>query len=480
MNNNDNKKLLELVKIYKRILEISLDGFLIVDKNYKIIYINPAYCYHLDIKQEDVIGKDVQEVVINTHLKRMIEEKIGTVERNVLWEVLPGQYKTNEKHIIVTRCLVFDENKEVIGAVGQAKFINDTIKLANTLVTLSDELKYYKEEVQRISLGRYTFNNILGESKKLEETKKIARMAATNDFTVCITGETGVGKELFANAIHYESERRAKPIVRINCAAIPAELFESELFGYEEGAFTGAKKGGKKGKIIMANNGTLFLDEIGDMPLSMQAKLLRVLQEQEVEAVGSEIAVPINVRIIAATNKNLMEEVRNKRFRQDLYYRINVIQVNIPPLRERKEDILIFARNFLDNINEEYQTNVKLSKEAEKVLISYLWPGNVRELKNVIERAYTLSESGQILASHLPGNIFSQIKIKSKSGRSLYALVGEIERAIILESLERNDYNIRKTAVELDINRSSLYNKMQQYDIDWRAMEIANKAKTIR
>ena len=461
-------KIREVLEIYRKIFEISPDGFLIVDKNARIIYINPTYCYHLDIDEKSALGKPVLEVVKNSDLESMIKERTKIIEKNVIWPVFLGQYKTKEKYVVVSRCLVFDKRNNVIGAVGQVKFINDTIKLATAIETANEEVKYYKEYIDQIVDRKYTFRSILGVSQKIEEIKKLAQMASSNDFTVCITGESGTGKELFANAIHYASARRHRPLIKINCAAIPDELFESELFGYSEGAFTGAKKGGKKGKIFLANGGTLFLDEIGDLPLNMQAKLLRVLQEREIEVLGGEKSIPIDIRVITATNKNLLDEVKNNHFRSDLYYRINVIQIRLPALRERPEDIMVYAEKFLQEINLEYNTHVGLSARAKKVLEEYSWPGNVRELRNIIERAYTLSGGNNLITeNNLPVNMLDRNRLKSRSeGQSLGFMLGEFEKEIIADTLVKNSYNIRKTAMELDISRSTLYSKMAQYSIE--------------
>ena len=461
------RQLRENFERLKKVLEISSDGFLIVDKNARVVYMNPVYCHHLDIEVESVLGKLVTEVVKNSDLASMIKERTKIVEKNVLWPALPGQYKTREKHVVVSRCLVFDDNGDVIGAVGQVKFVGDAIKLANVIESTTSELEYYKEYVDEIVDRKYTFKSILGISEQVEKTKKLAEMAASNDFNVCITGESGTGKELFANAIHYASARRHRPMIRINCAAIPSELFESELFGYSEGAFTGAKKGGKKGKIFMANGGTLFLDEIGDLPLNMQAKILRVLQEKEIEVLGGEKTVPVDIRVITATNKDLTQEVKNGRFRSDLFYRINVIPIKLYPLRERSEDIVVYAEKFLEDINAEYGTKVRLSAKVRKIFETYAWPGNVRELRNIVERAYTMVGTGTVINENtLPGNMIERHKFKVKStGKSLSSILEEVESRVISESLKQNNYNVRKTALELNVSRSTLYTKMDMYGI---------------
>ena len=456
----------ELLVLYERLFEISPDGFLFVDPEGKIVYINPAYCYQLDVKRSDAIGRPVTEVVKNTALVARMENRDFTVERNVLWETLPGQFKTKEPYVIVTRCVVPDKDGNILGAIGQVKFINETLKLADVLNNMSDELKFYKEELNRLGSDHYTFENIIGSSPELCRVKALARKAAQNDFTVLLTGETGTGKEVFAHAIHYASGRRNRPFVRINCAAIPHELFESELFGYFEGAFTGARKGGKKGKIELANGGTLFLDEIGDMPLSMQVKLLRVLQEREIEILGGEQTLPIDIRVIAATNKDLPQEISQGRFREDLYYRLNVISLDIPPMRQRKSDIQIFIDHFLREINQQYQTAASFSPEAIRALESYPWPGNVRELKNAVERSYTMADGGLIQETHLPPHIVTRVSCSLSSGpQTLAHAVQTVEKTFIQKALWQYHYNIKQTADHLGIHRSTLYNKMDYYGI---------------
>jgi len=333
---------------------------------------------------------------------------------------------------------------------------------------MDSELQYYKNELKRIARSKYSFETIIGQSPKFLETIELAHKAALNDFNVLLLGDTGTGKEVFANAIHYASNRRNKPIIRINCAAIPHDLLEAELFGYEEGSFTGAKKGGKKGKFELAMGGTVFLDEIGDMPLNMQAKLLRVLQEKEVEKIGGDQPIPVNVRVIAATNQNLEERIKSKAFRLDLYYRLNVIQIKIPPLRERIGDIPLFLAYFLQEINERYGTGVEMSPDVVNILNSYSWPGNIRELKNVVERAYSMVDGGNILNLHIPANIIGHNKMNDLDAnhQTLDSLMEQIEREILLNAWKNNDYNCRATAKELGIHRSTLYKKFDKLDIE--------------
>ncbi|MEN6382922.1 MAG: sigma 54-interacting transcriptional regulator, partial [Rectinema sp.] len=288
-----------------------------------------------------------------------------------------------------------------------------------------------------------------------------------------ITGESGTGKELFAQAIHNSSARCTGPFVRINCAALPDNLLESELFGYEEGAFTGARKGGKPGKFDLAKGGTIFLDEIGDMPLTMQTKLLSVLQERVVERIGGTNPIPIDVRVIAATNRDLEKMVAEQTFREDLYYRLNVVRLDIPSLRERLEDIPILVEDLIQRLNCHLRTNIHgISPPALDLLQSYRWPGNVRELENHLERAINLCHMKQqtcLTVEHFPSlssSKFSKIEILDNGQTALPDLLDGIEEQLLKKALQESDGNKAKTAKILGIHSSALYRKLKKYDLE--------------
>lgn len=458
------ENLRDRILIYEKILEISDDGFLIVDREGTIIEMNKAYLEYLGLQKNNVLGKHVTDIILNSKLQEIT--KTGREDVNVVHKLASGQTPSKDKYVIVTRAPVSD-GENVIAAVGQIKFTRNALDIAAKLKAMDDEVQYYRKELERYVGSKYSFQSMIGESGPFNEAIRIARKAAKSDMSVLLTGETGTGKEVFANAIHYASERKNRPIIRINCAAIPAELMESELFGYAEGSFTGAVKGGKKGKFELANGGTVFLDEIGDMPLTMQAKLLRVLQEKELEKVGSSETIPVDVRIISATNHNLEDMVRNGTFREDLYYRLNVIRVEIPPLRERFDDIGLFVEAFLADLNEKYETEVTISPDALKVLKQYKWPGNIRELKNVVDRSYSLVDDSIIDISHLPKSILvkNRLPVLMKTGKNLPDLVDDFEKEILISYLEKNSYNCVKTAEELGIHRATLYNKLEKLKI---------------
>ncbi|MEX1325741.1 MAG: sigma 54-interacting transcriptional regulator [Desulfobacterales bacterium] len=320
--------------------------------------------------------------------------------------------------------------------------------------------------------ARHFFPNIIGESLEMRRLLSLIKKVAPTDSTVLILGESGTGKELVATSIHENSEREDKAFIKLNCAAIPAELLESELFGHEKGAFTGAS-GRKPGKFDMANEGTLFLDEIGDMPHNLQSKILRVLQEQEFYRVGGSATIKVNVRIIASTNKNLEEMVREGAFREDLFHRLNVFTLHLPPLRDRKEDIPLLVDYLLQNAPKK----LTISPMALQMLTAFSWPGNIRELKNTIESASVIAENGIIKPTHLPAKItgvFDQNQItagKNKAKISLDERLKEIEKSIIIEALKKTGgVQVRATEL-LGINQRSLWHRIKKYDIDVKGIK---------
>lgn len=372
----------------------------------------------------------------------------------------------------------------LIGVIGIA--VLDKNLLNNTLKELGKELAMLmSNELQReqtagkgkievpipvtkTGAATYNFEDIAGQSSAINEAIQLARMAAKSDLPVLVLGESGTGKEVIAQAIHNNSYRRNGPFIAINCGAFPRELISSELFGYVEGAFTGAKKGGYLGKFEAANKGTLFLDEIGDMPLELQITLLRVLQEKKITKIGDYKPIPVDVRIIAATNKDLVSEISwSGTFRSDLYYRLNAITIVLPPLRERKEDIAELAVYFLEEIKKRHSDTraIAISDNVMNLFMNYSWPGNVRELKNIIERAYYFAEcQNVILKEHLPKQLRD---FKSNiSGNPSMQTIDEAEREAIKRALENNRWNIKQTAKMLGIARSTLYRKIEQHNIN--------------
>lgn len=456
----------ELLLAFYGCVENSDDGFLVVDPDGNIAYINKAYCDYINIDRMSVLGKPVLNYIDTSQLVEVARDPFSEPEVGVLHKVSALQYRDGEHYCIVNRTNISDNGKSIAG-VGQIKFVRSTLRLSSAINDVYNELSYYKEELRRLSAERYSFQSILGTSVQMQQVKSLALRTASNDFSVLITGETGTGKEVFASAIHYASKRKDKPFIRINCAAIPSELLESELFGYEEGSFTGARRGGKKGKFELANGGTLFLDEIGDMPLVMQAKILRVLQERELERVGGGASIPIDVRVIAATNKDLEQEVSAGQFRSDLYFRLNVISISLPPLRKRPEDIDSYIDGFLGELNEKFHTDVTITPKARKQFRQYSWPGNVRELKNIIERCYAMQENGLISSISGPGGRHKSghMDWNSVNGQQLDVIMDQVEQKVIKDAIRRNKGNLQKTAAELGIHRVTLYKKMEKHGI---------------
>lgn len=451
--------------IFKRLMDISDDGFVVIDKDGKITDINDKYCAFLKTSKEEAVGKDVKSIISGSNLPTLLENHES--EEGLVIKIGEDMGFTEDALVIVNRSGVFDEDGSDIGAIAQVKFRLQTMDSAQKLMQKYSELEYYRDEYLK-STGGY-FEEALGSSEVFKEVKMQGLKAARTSFPVLITGETGTGKEVFANAIHNAGDRRDKPMVSINCAAIPGDLLESELFGYEEGSFTGAKKGGKKGKIELANEGTLFLDEIGDMPLSMQAKLLRVLQEKEIEKIGGYKTIPVDIRILAATRKNLEEMIEKGEFREDLYYRLNVINIEMPPLRKRKDDIPELALHFLDKLNREYKTNITLSNEVLECFGRYSWPGNIRELDNVIKSAYASCDSFHIRLIDLPSKMVAAKKVTEsgeEDAKKLAGLMDEYEKNVITEELRRCNWNCKKAAEELGIHKSLLYKKIAKHGID--------------
>jgi transcriptional regulator with PAS, ATPase and Fis domain len=321
----------------------------------------------------------------------------------------------------------------------------------------------------------FKFDNIIGQSPALLKTIHLASLAARGKANILLEGESGTGKEVFAQAIHNESPRRNGPFIAVNCGAIPRELIGSELFGYAEGAFTGAKRGGRPGKFEMASGGTLFLDEIGDMPLEQQVALLRVIQDRSLTRIGDDKVIEVDVRIICATNKSLDEEVEKGRFREDLYYRLNVVPIKIPPLRERREDVPLLFDYMLKTLNQEVNSKIKyVDPEVIRLLKEYDWPGNVRELQNVVERILNINNDDVVKAEHLPSlkgfhhdkkAEFSPPPSTNNERKKIKQLLKEQESEQITALLDQYGGNISRVAREMNISRTTLYKKMQKYNI---------------
>jgi len=360
---------------------------------------------------------------------------------------------------IFDKMVSIDEDLRVLQII--ATLIGQAIKIHSAYETERQK----KEELTKELKNRYSLPNIISVSDKMQEVIKTCLKVAKSRANVLLRGESGTGKELIAKALHYESDRSSMPFVALNCAALPETLLEAELFGYEKGAFTGAV-GAKPGRFELANKGTIFLDEIGDINPSIQAKLLRVLQEHTFERLGGTKSIHVDVRVVAATNRNLEEMVKANKFREDLYWRLNVVPIFIPALRDRREDIPPLIEHFLKRFNKEYEKNITINPDALRYLIEYAWPGNVRELENTIERLVVLNESGAIKADELPSYIKDRISIKNHTSEgSLIAEKERLEKERIIEALKKCNFNQSRAARLLGITQRQIGYKIKKYKI---------------
>ncbi|QEK12535.1 PAS domain-containing protein [Crassaminicella thermophila] len=446
------KQKTDKIKLLARELETVLDsvdrGIIAVDKEGWFLRYNKKAAQLFQIDENRTSRMNIKDLLENLNFSNLVMQNICVKNREF-------RYKRKHYHFRG----VFDANPIVIEG--------KTFGIVFTFSNISEILNV----VNDIATGTIitSFENIIGNSHCLEAVKLEAQKAAKTTSTVLIQGESGTGKELFARAIHFHSNRYRGPFIPINCAAIPEQLLESELFGYEEGAFTGSKKGGKTGKFELANKGTLFLDEIGDMPIHLQTKLLRVLQEYVIEKVGGKEFIPIDVRVIAATNKNLEQKVLEGEFREDLFYRLNVIPLNIPPLRKRKEDIVILVKYLLSKCNRKLGKNIKeIDTYALEILINYDWPGNVRELENTIEYAVNMCSSHVIKDIDLPNRLTNTKKSFKETKIEKIIPIKELEIKEIKKAIEyfgNTKQAIPKAAEALGMSRATLYRKLKEYKI---------------
>jgi len=448
----------ELKERLQLILDTVHDGISVVDKDGVITYVNPAYEEIVGQRRSELVGKNV--FVLSPQGARARALKSGEKVLGAL------THKPNGRTLVANVSPIWVEG-EICGAVSVVKDVSEVEKLAEHLHKVMARAEYLEQELSRARELPEAFQGIIGSSGALREALAVAQKAAASTSTVLIRGESGTGKELVARALHAASPRAKKPFVRVNCAAIPGPLLESELFGHEKGAFTGAWQR-RHGRFELADGGTIFLDEIGDMEPPMQAKLLRVLQEREFERVGGETTIKVDVRIIAATNRNLEEMVRAGRFREDLYWRLNVITIFLPPLRERREDIPRLAEYFLTKLAKQLGKDVRgIAPEAMACLERYTWPGNVRELENVIERAVNLAEGTIITAGDLPayvreGGMPSEIVPTAKDGPLLP--FAAYEKAILARALKECG-SFRAAARALGLDHKTVAARARKYHL---------------
>jgi PAS domain S-box-containing protein len=459
MARNHVSELQEKIHFYETILDNIHNGVMITDPEGKIIFFSKTYGNFLGIDPEETIGKHCTEVIENTRMDIVAKTGISEIDQ---------PHRIMGQDMVVQR-IPIHINGELIAVYGQVMFkdVRDVHALARRLNLLESKVEFYEKELESLRSSKYTINNIVGKSERLAELKVSALKAAKTNAPVLLIGESGTGKELFAHAIHHASERRPHPFIRLNCAAIPKDLLEAELFGYEPGAFTGAGHKGKPGKFELAHRGSIFLDEISDLPLDMQPKLLRILEEKETERLGGTRLTKCDFRLIAATQENLEKCVEEGRFRKDLYYRMNVIPIQIPSLRERKEDIPVIAEHLIQNINQDMGTHVKkISPEVLDIFQNYNWPGNVRELANILERIIYITEGDTIQFRHLPFFLQSMKEGSTRLQPSLLRNLREdMEKEALIHAIRVSNDNKNRAARLLGIHRTALYKKMKKLNI---------------
>lgn len=456
----ENKQLVAKNICESTIVETLTDGVLTVDKDGFVLFLNQVGAEILCVDRESSIGKHISDVV---DFKPVVLDVLKTGKGYIDKEFLLTK-RTGEKiHFIKTAVPIKDDHGNIVTVVDTFRKIKRVNKLVNEM---------------NGAYANFKFDDIIGSSNKIQDCITKAKAAAMSMSNVLITGESGTGKELIAQSIHSYSERRNQPFVSINCGAIPRELLESELFGYEPGSFTGASNKGRMGKFELADGGTIFLDEIGEMPIDMQVKLLRVIQERKLTRIGGNYVFDLDVRIIAATNKDLFEQCNKGAFREDLYYRINVLHVMLPPLRERKKDIGELIQHFINKLNEKLHKEIlDISPEAMNKMISYSWPGNVRELENTIERAVNLCNTHIIKEEDIfienLNKDYNLSSLNTDSEHKNVDIISEteieplevIEKRAIERALNISGGNITTTANLLKVTRNTIYNKMKRYNL---------------
>ncbi|WP_312700718.1 sigma 54-interacting transcriptional regulator [Sedimentibacter sp.] len=454
-SNNNNKELSLKYKLQNAIINSFTDGLLIIDKNGVLEYINQIGAEILGIEREKSIGKHVTELV---DFKPVILEVLKTGQGYVDKEIIVSDRTGVKTHFIKTAVPIKDDDGNIVNVVDTFRKIKRVQKLINEMTG---------------AYSNFMFDDIIGSSTNLKKCIKIAKIAASSTSNVLITGESGTGKELIAHSIHSHSDRRNQPFVTINCGAIPRELLESELFGYEAGSFTGASTKGRTGKFELAEGGTIFLDEIGEMPLDMQVKLLRVLQDKKVTRIGGYNVFNVDVKIIAATNRDLSKLCDQGLFRRDLYYRINVLNVKIPSMRERKSDIPLLAEYFVNKYSRRlYKDILGISPGALELLTNYDWPGNVRELENVLERAVNICEGNLITEKEISSDLFAQDDDMNQYDNMNTANKDDIvpleilEERAIKKALIASNGNVTTAASMLKVTRNTIYNKVKKYNLD--------------
>lgn len=451
---------------FQEVCQNLYDGIHITDGEGRILFINDAYTRTTGIRPEQLLGRRVSEIEGLLYKGSVTEQVLKTKKRvNSVATILEL-----DKEVLVTGTPVFDKDGNVKLVVTNTRDFPELKRLERQLHALTQEQRRANQELAFLRRQQAGGRELIYRSEAMESVMELVRTVARTDVTVLITGESGTGKELIANELYQSSARRDKPFIKVNCAAIPAELLESELFGYEEGAFTGARRSGKAGMFELADTGVILLDEIGDMPLALQTKLLRVLQQRELIRVGGSRPVKLDLRVISATNKDLREEVRQGRFREDLYYRLNVVPIELKPLRERMADIPVLAERFCLNFCKKYGRELRITPDGLRLLTEYPWPGNIRELENLIERIVVTNADGAITGRHVQAALSSNGSFHGSAAPpgTLKQQVSAYERELVLHAIEREG-SIRRAAKALGVDHSTLVKKLRQYGLEEQA-----------
>ncbi|WP_291216384.1 sigma-54-dependent Fis family transcriptional regulator [Hydrogenophaga sp.] len=439
----------------EEILQNSFDGIFVADGNGTTLFVNEGCERNYGVKASALIGHHVSEFEKKGWIRPVIAEKVAQTKQRVT----TMQQTHTGKTIMVTGIPLFDEEGQVRRVIINSRDMTELIVLQQDLAQAQEELRRVDSEITALRQQTLQIDGVILQSPAMQRLADVAVRVSKVNTTVLITGESGVGKEVVTRLIHNESPRAKGPFIKINCGALPRELLETELFGYAPGAFTGALRQGKHGLVELASTGTLFLDEIGEMPLDLQVKLLTVLQDRAVTRVGDTRAIPVDVRVVAATNRNLKEMVSQKTFRSDLYYRLNVVPIHVPSLMERREDILPLVHHFVSEFCRQYGLERRISERVMRKLHDHSWPGNVRELKNVVERLVVTSPSPLIGLQDLEGVLEPQ-SVGTDGKVLLRERLEKYEQAIVEEALRKHG-NTRSAATALGISQSSVVRKVK-------------------
>ena len=448
---------------FQQVVDSLLDGMYITDQDAVTRYVNPAYCKHMGIMPQEVLGRSVTESAKEGALfQKSVSEDVIKLGRNVTGTGITQDGRGRSVPTYVTGVPIFDEQGRVKN-VAVSVFDTDALMYRVTEFRKTVHVEQAVKILDRVN--EHEVSVMVGEAPAIREIRRTIARAAPTDVTILITGESGVGKEVIADRIYYASDRQGKPFVKVNCTAIPANLLESELFGYEKGAFTGALNQGKAGLFELANSGTILLDEIGDLPYELQTKLLRVLQQKEVMRLGGTKPISLDVRVIAATNADLKKKMQEGSFREDLYYRLSTIPIYVPPLRERPEDILKLVKHYFFEYCTKHAHTITVPDETLAVFQSYSWPGNVRELQNVIEYMVICCEGNVLQPSVLADYLGMDSQSIALHPASLKAALDDYERSLIARALEEHG-GVRKAAHALGVDPSTISRKAKKYGLE--------------